>query len=48
MKHRQSLVCYALKYGISKALGKYNRARSCIYFWLSRYDCSIQSLAMIT
>ena len=45
MKYRQSLICYALKYGVSKASRKYNRPRSSIYFWLSRYDGTIESLA---
>jgi transposase InsO family protein len=45
MKYRQSLVCFALKYGVSKASRKYNRCRSYIYFWLKRYDGSIESLA---
>ena len=45
MKYRQSLVRFALKYGVSKASRKYNRARSYIYFWLKRYDGSIESLA---
>jgi hypothetical protein len=48
MKYRQSLVCYALKYGVSKASRKYNRARSYIYFWLNRYDGSIDSLACMS
>ena len=37
-------MCYALKYGVTKAARKYNRPRSTIYFWLSRYDGSIESL----
>lgn len=45
MKYRQSLMCYALKYGVSRASRKYNRPRSSIYFWLSRYDGTIESLA---
>jgi len=45
MKYRQSLMCYALKYGVSRASRKYNRPRSTIYFWLSRYDGTIESLA---
>lgn len=45
MKYRHSLVCYALKYGVSQASRKYNRARSYIYFWLTRYDGSLPSLA---
>ncbi len=38
-------MCYALKYGVSRASRKYNRPRSSIYFWLSRYDGTIESLA---
>ena len=45
MKYRQSLVCYAQKYGVSHASRKYDRSRSFIYFWLSRYDGTIESLA---
>ena len=42
MKYRQSLIYYAQKYGVARASRKYNR--SCIYFWLPRYDGSIESL----
>ena len=45
MKYRQSLICYAKKYGVARASRKYNRASSTIYFWLSRYDGTIDSLA---
>lgn len=45
MKYRQSLILFALKYGVSRASRKYNRARSTIYFWLSRYNGTIESLA---
>ena len=45
MKYRQSLMCYAKKYGVARASRKYNRPRSTIYFWLSRYDGTIESLA---
>ncbi len=45
MKYRHSLVCFASKYGVSKAARKYNRSRSYIYFWLKRYDGTIDSLA---
>lgn len=45
MKYRQSLINYAEKYGVSKASRKYNKARSYIYFWLRRYDGTIDSLA---
>ena len=45
MKYKQSLICYALKYGVSRAARKYNRCRSYIYRWLNRYDATIESLA---
>lgn len=45
MKYRQSLVLFALKHGVSRASRKYNKARSTIYFWISRYNGSIESLA---
>ncbi len=45
MKYRQSLVLFAHKYGVSRASRKYNKARSTIYFWLSRYNGTIESLA---
>ena len=45
MKYRQSLVKYALAYGVSRTCRKYNRCRSYIYFWLGRYDGSLESLA---
>lgn len=45
MKYKQSLVKFALRHGVSRASRKYNKPRSTIYFWLSRYDGSIESLA---
>lgn len=45
MKYRQSLVSFAHKHGVSRASRKYNKARSTIYFWLSRYNGTIESLA---
>lgn len=45
MKYRQSLVAFARRHGVAKACRKFNRARSYIYFWLARYDGSIESLA---
>ena len=44
MKYKQSLMKYAAAHGVSKASRKYNRARSYIYFWLKRWDGSIESL----
>ena len=36
---------YAAKYGVGKASRKYNRSRSYIYFWKSRWDGSVELLA---
>ena len=46
MKFRQSLMNYAKKYGVSRASRKYNKSRSYIYFWLKRWDGSVESLAV--
>ncbi|MRS05164.1 transposase [bacterium] len=46
MKYRHSLVNFAMKHGVSRASRKYDKARSYIYFWLNRYDGSLQSLAV--
>jgi transposase InsO family protein len=35
-----------MKHGVSRASRKYNRSRTYIYYWLKRYDGSLQSLAM--
>ena len=45
MRYRQSLMQYAAKYGVSRASRKYNKSRSYIYFWQSRWDGSVESLA---
>ena len=45
MAYRQSLMKYAQKYGVSRASRKYNKSRSYIYFWRSRWDGSAESLA---
>ena len=45
MKYRNSIVRYAEGKGVTKAARKYNKARSYIYFWLGRYDGTIESLA---
>lgn len=45
MKYKQSLMKYAEKNGVSSASRKYNRSRSYIYFWLARWDGTIESLA---
>lgn len=44
MKFRQSLVKYAQATTVIKAARKYNKCRSYIYFWLKRYDGSLESL----
>ena len=44
MKYRQSLMKYAEKYGVSRASRKYNKGRSCIYFWRNRWDGTVESL----
>ena len=46
MKFRQSLMNYTKKYGVSRASRKYNKSRSYIYFWLKRWDGSVESLAV--
>ena len=45
MKFRYSLMKYVEKFGVAKACRKYNKCRSYIYFWKSRFDGSIESLA---
>lgn len=45
MKARQSLVEYAKKNGVRRTVRKYGRCSSYIYFWLHRYDGTLQSLA---
>lgn len=45
MRYRNSIVKFALAQGVARASRRYNKARSYIYFWLNRYDGSIQSLA---
>ena len=45
MKYRQALIRYAERYGVSRASRKYNKSRSYIYFWKSRYDGTLESLA---
>lgn len=48
MKFRQSLMNFAEKYGVSRASRKYNKGRSYIYFWLKRYDGTLESLACLS
>ena len=44
MKYRQSLLKFADKYGVCRASRKYNKSRSYIYFWRSRWDGTLESL----
>ena len=41
MRFRQSLMKYAQRFGVARASRKYNKSKSYIYFWLKRYDGSI-------
>ena len=38
-------MAFVERHGVSRAARKYNKARSYIYFWLARYDGTIESLA---
>ena len=44
MRYRQSLMKYAEKYGVSQASRKYNKGRSYICFWRSRWNGTVESL----
>jgi transposase len=44
MKYRNSVVRYAQDKGVSRAARKFNKGRSYIYFWLERYDGTLESL----
>lgn len=44
MKYRNSIVRYAQDKGVSKTARKFNKTRSYIYFWLGRFDGTIESL----
>jgi len=44
MRFRQSLMCYAERYGVARASRRYDKAPSYIYFWRKRWDGSIESL----
>ena len=48
MAYRQSLMKYAEKYGVSRASRKYNKSRSYIYFWKSRWDGTVGSLSPVS
>ena len=43
-RYRQSLVKYAITYGVSKAAARYGTNRQYVYRWLKRYDGSLESL----
>ena len=43
-KYRESLVKYALKYGVTKTAIKYNTNRQYVYRWKNRYDGTTKSL----
>ena len=45
MRFRQSIMKYCEKYGVKRASRKYNKSRSYIYFWKTRWDGTIESLA---
>ena len=45
MRYRQSVMEFALRHGVCKASRRHNRVRSYIYFWLKRYDGTLESLA---
>lgn len=45
MKYRYSLMKYVEKNGVSSASRRYNKGRSYIYYWLDRFDGTIESLA---
>ena len=45
MKFRQSLMKFTEKHGVAKASRKYDKCRSYIYFWLKRWDGTVDSLA---
>lgn len=44
MTYQQSRMKYAEKYGVNRVSRKYNKSRSYIYFWLARWDGSVESL----
>jgi hypothetical protein len=44
MKFRHSLVKYAKVMGVTKTARKYNKCRQYIYYWLKRYDGTVESL----
>ena len=45
MRYRQTLICYAKKYGVTKAVVRYHTNRQYIYRWLKCYNGTLASLA---
>ena len=43
-RYRQSLIKYAIKYGVTKAAAQYSTNRQYVYRWMKRYDGSLESL----
>ncbi|MEG1825463.1 MAG: DDE-type integrase/transposase/recombinase, partial [Cloacibacillus sp.] len=43
-RYRQSLILYALKYGVTKAAVKYHTNRQYVYRWMKRYDGTLASV----
>ena len=44
MRLRQSLMEYARKHGVAQTSWKMDKSRSYLYFWLNRYDGTLESL----
>ncbi|MHB8135139.1 MAG: IS481 family transposase, partial [Anaerolineaceae bacterium] len=44
MKYRNTVVRYAQVKGVSITARKFNKTRSYVYFWLARYDGTLESL----
>ncbi len=44
MRRRQSLVEHALRHGVAFTSRRMNKARSYLYFWIKRYDGTLESL----
>ena len=45
MKYRHSIMKYVQNKGVTKASRRFNKGRSYVYFWMGRYDGTIESLA---
>ena len=43
-RYKQSLIKYAVKYGVAKAAARYATNRQYVYRWMKRYDGSLESL----